>query len=327
MFFYNDGTHIFRAGRFLFKVHASILADKSESFHDMFGANLEATTPQIDGGTEDTPILVPPSVSEDAFELFISVCYNKWRPDTANVSDDVIVQLLDLSRQYICRDAQNYAIQRLSERRTAIQPSRLLSISMEYNIVPLFTYSFERLVKARFDNLTADEYTMVGPAVWAAILKVKELVNLNHHIVACEPPPMIHVTACTKHERCAHDWKQLWWNEGLQSIHTGRAPEFEGTIVSLFHLLFTWNDKGQPSGFRIEIPVGGSRFCGQYGMYPIKLFYMSNMPIMLQPALTSNMFLDSQTLASRFPSNFLVKLIGIWPPIHVHGQLSASRYL
>lgn len=161
----------------------------------------------------------------------------RWRPDTANVSDDVIVQLLDLSRQYICRDAQNYAIQRLSERRTAIQPSRLLSISMEYNIVPLFTYSFERLVKARFDNLTADEYTMVGPAVWAAILKVKELVNLNRHIVACEPPLMIQVTACTKHKWCAHDWKQLWWNGMGRFLLDGRNPQPYKDAIERFEVI------------------------------------------------------------------------------------------
>jgi preprotein translocase subunit SecY len=44
----------------------------------------------------------------------------------------------------------------------------------------------------------------------------------------------------------------------------------------------------------------------------VKLFYTSNMPIMLQSALTSNVFIVSQMLATRFPSNLLVKLIGIW---------------
>jgi protein transport protein SEC61 subunit alpha len=48
------------------------------------------------------------------------------------------------------------------------------------------------------------------------------------------------------------------------------------------------------------------------GTYPVKLFYTSNMPIMLQSALTSNVFIVSQMLATRFPSNLLVKLIGIW---------------
>ena len=117
----------------------------------------------------------------------------RWSPNTADIKDDVIFQLLNLSCQYICQDARNYAVQRLSERRTVIQPSRLLSVSREYNLIQLFTYSFKRLVKARFDNLTADEYTLVGPVVWAHVLKAKEHIQLHLRIVTCEPPPMVHV--------------------------------------------------------------------------------------------------------------------------------------
>jgi protein transport protein SEC61 subunit alpha len=65
-------------------------------------------------------------------------------------------------------------------------------------------------------------------------------------------------------------------------------------------------------GFRIEIPVKSNRFRGQRGTYPIKLFYTSNMPIMLQSALTSNVFIVSQMLASRFPTNLFVRVLGIW---------------
>ena len=65
-------------------------------------------------------------------------------------------------------------------------------------------------------------------------------------------------------------------------------------------------------GFRVEIPVKSNRFRGQQGSYPIKLFYTSNMPIMLQSALVSNIFLISQMLFNRFPENFLVGLFGTW---------------
>lgn len=133
----------------------------------------------------------------------------------------------------------------------------------------------------------------------------------------------------------------VWKAFSPTTINTGRGPEFEGAIVALFHLLFTWNDKGRAlreafwrdrlpnvmnliatviifavviylQGFRIEIPVKSNRFRGQRGSYPVKLFYTSNMPIMLESALTSNVFIVSQMLATRFPSNFLVRLLGVW---------------
>ena len=66
-------------------------------------------------------------------------------------------------------------------------------------------------------------------------------------------------------------------------------------------------------GFHIEILVKNSRFCGQCSTYPIKLFYTSNMPIILESVLTSNAFIISQMLATCFnPSNFFVKILGVW---------------
>jgi preprotein translocase subunit SecY len=65
-------------------------------------------------------------------------------------------------------------------------------------------------------------------------------------------------------------------------------------------------------GFRVEIPVKSNRVRGQQGAYPVKLFYTSNMPIMLVSAMVSNIFFISQLLYKRFPDNFLVRLLGVW---------------
>ncbi|EIN14741.1 protein transporter [Punctularia strigosozonata HHB-11173 SS5] len=150
----------------------------------------------------------------------------------------------------------------------------------------------------------------------------------------------------------------VWKAFSPTTVNTGRGPEFEGAVVALFHLLFTWNDKGRAlreafwrerlpnlmnifatiivfavviylQGFRIEIPVKSNRarvrnISGMRGTYPIKLFYTSNMPIMLQSALTSNVFIISQMLATRFPDNILVKLLGVWEPMEDSPQLEAT---
>jgi protein transport protein SEC61 subunit alpha len=65
-------------------------------------------------------------------------------------------------------------------------------------------------------------------------------------------------------------------------------------------------------GFRVELPIKSNKFRGQQGTYPIKLFYTSNMPIMLQSALTSNVYFISQMLFSRFPDNIFIRLLGVW---------------
>ncbi|CAG8537092.1 4687_t:CDS:10 [Dentiscutata erythropus] len=146
----------------------------------------------------------------------------------------------------------------------------------------------------------------------------------------------------------------VWKAFSPTTVNTGRGPEFEGAIIALFYLLITRNDKLRAlkeafyrtnlpnvmnllatvvvfgiviylQGFRVELPVKSNRFRGQRGTYPIKLFYTSNMPIMLQSALTTNVFLISQMLYTRFPDNLLIRLLGVWSPYEEgSSQLFAS---
>lgn len=148
----------------------------------------------------------------------------------------------------------------------------------------------------------------------------------------------------------------IWQALSPTTINTGRGTEFHGALLAFFHLIFTRSDKMKAlkeafyrshapnltnlmstllvfaiviyfQGFRIEIPVKSNRVRGQQGSYPIKLFYTSNMPIMLQSALTSNIFFASQMLFNRFPENFFVKLFGIWEPYEGTSQLHATSTL
>ncbi|KAF8954493.1 SecY subunit domain-containing protein [Flammula alnicola] len=131
----------------------------------------------------------------------------------------------------------------------------------------------------------------------------------------------------------------MWKVFSPTTVNIDCGSEFEGAIVALFHLLFTWLDKGRAlrealfstvvifaiviylQGFRIEIPVKSNRFRGQRRSYPVKLFYTSNMPVILQSALRSNNFIVSQMLATHFPSNLFVKILG---PLEDSPQLHAT---
>merc|ERR1719223_2244182 len=124
-------------------------------------------------------------------------------------------------------------------------------------------------------------------------------------------------------------------------MNTGKGMEFEGAIVALFHMLFSKSDKvtalkdafyrqNAPNitalfatmlvffvviyfqGFRVDLAVKNAKVRGQMGTYPIKLFYTSNTPIILQSALVSNLYFFSQLLHRRFKSNMLVNLLGQW---------------
>jgi len=136
----------------------------------------------------------------------------------------------------------------------------------------------------------------------------------------------------------------IWKAFSPTTINTGRGTEFEGAIIALFHLLITRNDKVRAlkeafyrqnlpnltnllatvfvfvvviyfQGFRVDLPVKYQKYRGQQGSYPIKLFYTSNIPIILQTALVSNLYFFSQLLYKRFSGNILVQLLGRWQEV------------
>jgi len=133
----------------------------------------------------------------------------------------------------------------------------------------------------------------------------------------------------------------VWKAFSPTTINTGRGTEFEGAVIALFHLLITRPDRIRAlkeafyrqnlpnltnllatvfvflvviyfQGFRVDLPVKYQKYRGQQGSYPIKLFYTSNIPIILQTALVSNLYFFSQLLFKRYPTNFLVQLLGRW---------------
>lgn len=136
----------------------------------------------------------------------------------------------------------------------------------------------------------------------------------------------------------------IWKAFSPTTINTGRGTEFEGAIIALFHLLITRTNKLRAlkeafyrqnlpnltnllatvlvfviviyfQGFRVDLPIKYQKFRGQQGTYPIKLFYTSNMPIILQTALVSNLYFISQLLYKKFSGNLLVRLLGTWQDV------------
>lgn len=136
----------------------------------------------------------------------------------------------------------------------------------------------------------------------------------------------------------------VWKCFSPSTINTGRGAEFEGAIIAFFHLLVTRTDKVRAlreafyrpqlpnltnvfatfvvfvvvvffQGFRVPL-MTKSKFNGQDRQpYMIKLFYTSNMPIILQTSFVSNLNFFSQILSRRFgDGNFLINMLGRWEP-------------
>ena len=133
----------------------------------------------------------------------------------------------------------------------------------------------------------------------------------------------------------------IWSAFSPQTVDRGTGQEFHGAVIALVHLLLTRKNKisalkeafyrvNAPNlsnlgatvvvfliviyfqGFKVELPVRNKQHRGYGSTFPIKLFYTSNMPIILQSALVSNLYFVSQLLHNNYGGNFLVRLLGRW---------------
>ncbi|CAN6297677.1 unnamed protein product [Urochloa humidicola] len=110
----------------------------------------------------------------------------------------------------------------------------------------------------------------------------------------------------------------IWKAFSPTTINSGRGAEFEGAVIALFHLLITRTDKVR--ALREAFYLRSKNARGQQGSYPIKLFYTSNMPIILHSALITNLYFISQLLYRKYSGNFLVNLLGKWKESEYSGH-------
>merc|ERR1719253_968538 len=140
-------------------------------------------------------------------------------------------------------------------------------------------------------------------------------------------------------------WKAL----SPTTINTGKGTEFEGALVAFFHVMIARNDKTAAikeafyrqtapnltnlaatlfiffmviyfQGFQVDLSCKFHKMRGHRGIYPVRLFYTSNISIILQTALVSNLYFFSQLLYRRFKSNMFVNLLGQWQELDYGGQ-------
>jgi len=79
------------------------------------------------------------------------------------------------------------------------------------------------------------------------------------------------------------------------------------TTLGVFALIIYLN------GMRVEIPVSYARYRGFRGKFPLKLFYVSNIPVIFAAALFGNIFFITQIIWQRYNSantNFWLNLFG-----------------
>lgn len=125
------------------------------------------------------------------------------------------------------------------------------------------------------------------------------------------------------------------------TIKTENGIEFEGAIIALIHNLISKPNKtyalvnsftrqSAPNinnllatifvfclmiyfqGFKTELKLRSQAVRGLQKSFPIKLFYLSNTPIILQTMCVNHLNIISQTFYRKFKGFWFAKILGVW---------------
>jgi protein transport protein SEC61 subunit alpha len=139
----------------------------------------------------------------------------------------------------------------------------------------------------------------------------------------------------------------IWKALSPLTIKTSRGVEFEGALISTFHMILTkpslpqalWESFTRSNlpnllnllatlvvfavviwcqNLKIELPIAQRGVRGVQYTHTIKLFYTSNIPIILLSSCVSNISFFSRLLYRTFPSNIFVSILGSWEDIGGH---------
>lgn len=92
-------------------------------------------------------------------------------------------------------------------------------------------------------------------------------------------------------------------------------PENLPSLLGFFTTIVVFLVVIYVEGIRVELPISHADYRGYRGRYPIKLLYVSNLPVIFTSALFANVYFFSQIIWTNFNranSNFFLNLLGTY---------------
>jgi hypothetical protein len=93
-------------------------------------------------------------------------------------------------------------------------------------------------VQTPIEEIPDDRLLVLPTKVFITYTRATSAIATHRRIVGCEPPPVeTHTADCQDHERCAEDWRTVWWNGMGRYILDGRNPQTHTEAIQLFRNL------------------------------------------------------------------------------------------
>jgi len=96
-----------------------------------------------------------------------------------------------------------------------------------------------------------------------------------------------------------------------QAFYRASSPNISNLLATIFIFFLVI----YLQGFRVEVKLVHKKVGGVKSSFPVKLFYTSNISVIFQSALVSNMYYLSQILFRRFKGSWWIGFVGSWQEV------------
>ncbi|TDL30239.1 hypothetical protein BD410DRAFT_710334 [Rickenella mellea] len=204
--YYPDGTTVFQVENTLYRLHASLLQQRSPIFRHMF--SVPPGTNASEGKDDSAPICLHGVKSSDFDHLcfYPFGCFVKH-----SSSEDFLVALIKLSTLYDIEDGREYAIAQFPTSPTW-RPALQLHIARSYRVEDWIEPAFRQLIANPTISMPWCDAELLGLPTYHLVVQTITKVEAQQKLLAFYPAEMKEWIFCTTPENCTSCWELGWWN-------------------------------------------------------------------------------------------------------------------
>ncbi|TBU30395.1 hypothetical protein BD309DRAFT_856546 [Dichomitus squalens] len=173
-FYMQDGMVVLKVEGTLYRVHKYLLEQHSDFFRGLLSDEVDAM-----GHSDDRPIPLPDSITQQAFDSLLGFMYTGvFDPTSVSLSDWVSILRISTLLQFT--KMRQYAIRELSARRASLVPVEAILLAKEHDIPSWLGPAYAELVR-RSTPLDDTEAESLGVRVTAQISRAREMLRAEEY--------------------------------------------------------------------------------------------------------------------------------------------------
>ncbi|KAF8550529.1 hypothetical protein OG21DRAFT_1513919 [Imleria badia] len=232
LYYFPNGSHIFRVEKTLYKLHDDHLAHHSGLFNDMFAigdAGSDSSKPAllVEGKSDANPIVLE-GEQQAVFDLFMDHIHGRSRNVGSGdpYSPEELQDMLQFADKYRCPMTRFFAIAHMWETRWRYHPAKLVQLGCQFNIPKLFKRGFQSLLNTPLKEISKQHRLEMGNDVFVALVYAKSVLEEHSRIIACQEPVILtHADDCQDPLACQADWHSVWWNGMGRFLLDAKNPQ------------------------------------------------------------------------------------------------------